>query len=106
MSPHYFLIFFSIPCVSCQYFIFQENLNLGTYKVYIIKTYLYVNFLRNFCYANVNIINICIIGNLGLICHVYHDYRLFKYSSMASGNGDMVKFDLETLEPVDNTYRF
>ena len=22
---------------------------------------------------------------------------------MASGNGDMVKFDLETLEPVENT---
>ena len=45
----------------------------------------------------------CIIGNLGLIRHVYHDYHLLKYLSMASGNGDMVEFDLETLEPVDNT---
>ena len=56
-----------------------------------------------FCYANVNIINICIISKLGLIPHLYYDYHLFKYSSMASGYGDMVEFDLETLEPVDNT---
>ena len=60
--------------------------------------FLNINFLHNLlrkCKYHQYMYN-CIIENLGLICHVYHDYRLFKYSSMASGNGDMVEIDLET----------
>ena len=89
---------------------FEQNLKLGTYKVYIINNIylinnLNVNLLRNLlrkCKYD-QYMYICIICKFRVIHHVYHDYHLFKYSSIAAGNGDMVKFDLETLEPVENT---